>query len=119
MRGMHPAAPRLRLGLPAAGPGAPGVVGGPPWSSSPAQWFLSIMLMSPPHTGLVDRVQHVSKVAADPGLLRPLRLLAPTGRSTSTGQPCNSRPILLDHILVHELAHLHRPDHSPEFWRLI
>lgn len=27
-------------------------------------------------------------------------------------------PDLVDYIRVHELAHLHRPDHSPEFWRL-
>jgi predicted metal-dependent hydrolase len=28
-------------------------------------------------------------------------------------------PDLVDYVLAHELAHLHRPDHSPEFWRLV
>jgi predicted metal-dependent hydrolase len=28
-------------------------------------------------------------------------------------------PTLIDYILVHELAHLHRPDHGPEFWRIV
>jgi predicted metal-dependent hydrolase len=28
-------------------------------------------------------------------------------------------PDLVDYVLVHELAHLLRHDHSPEFWRLV
>ncbi len=28
-------------------------------------------------------------------------------------------PDLVDYVLAHELAHLHRPDHSPAFWRLV
>ncbi len=28
-------------------------------------------------------------------------------------------PDLVDYVLVHELAHLRRHDHSPEFWRLV
>ncbi|MEV0974985.1 M48 family metallopeptidase [Microtetraspora glauca] len=28
-------------------------------------------------------------------------------------------PTLIDYVLVHELAHLRRPDHGPEFWRIV
>ncbi|WP_063819352.1 M48 family metallopeptidase [Herbidospora cretacea] len=28
-------------------------------------------------------------------------------------------PTLIDYVLVHELAHLQRPDHGPEFWRIV
>ena len=28
-------------------------------------------------------------------------------------------PDLVDYVLVHELAHLHRRDHGPEFWRIV
>lgn len=28
-------------------------------------------------------------------------------------------PTLIDYVLVHELAHLERPDHGPEFWRIV
>lgn len=28
-------------------------------------------------------------------------------------------PDLIDYVLAHELAHLHRPDHGSEFWRLV
>lgn len=28
-------------------------------------------------------------------------------------------PTLIDYVLVHELAHLHRSDHGPEFWRAV
>jgi predicted metal-dependent hydrolase len=28
-------------------------------------------------------------------------------------------PTLIDYVLVHELAHLDRPDHGPEFWRIV
>lgn len=28
-------------------------------------------------------------------------------------------PDLVDYVLVHELAHLRRPDHGPEFWHLV
>ncbi|MGH3220097.1 MAG: M48 family metallopeptidase [Streptosporangiaceae bacterium] len=28
-------------------------------------------------------------------------------------------PDLIDYVLVHELAHLRRPDHGPEFWRIV
>jgi predicted metal-dependent hydrolase len=28
-------------------------------------------------------------------------------------------PTLIDHVLVHEPAHVRRPDHGPEFWRIV
>lgn len=28
-------------------------------------------------------------------------------------------PDLIDYVLVHELAHLHRHDHAPEFWQIV
>ncbi|WP_214104591.1 M48 family metallopeptidase [Acrocarpospora catenulata] len=28
-------------------------------------------------------------------------------------------PSLIDYVLVHELAHLQRPDHGPDFWRIV
>jgi predicted metal-dependent hydrolase len=28
-------------------------------------------------------------------------------------------PDLVDYVLAHELGHVHRPDHGPEFWRIV
>ena len=42
----------------------------------------------------------------------------PAATSASTGRPCSSAT-LIDYVLVHELAHLERPDHGPEFWRIV
>jgi hypothetical protein len=40
-----------------------------------------------------------------------------TARSTSTGPTMQLPPDLADYVLVHELAHLRRRDHSQDFWR--
>ena len=39
--------------------------------------------------------------------------------STSTGSSCCSRREIIDYVVVHELSHLHAPDHGPGFWRRV
>jgi len=43
----------------------------------------------------------------------------PDGRVNIHWAAMQLPPDLVDYVLVHELAHLQRPDHTPEFWRLV
>ncbi|HET8658892.1 MAG TPA: M48 family metallopeptidase [Micromonosporaceae bacterium] len=43
---------------------------------------------------------------------------APTVASTSIGH-APSRPSLIDHVLVHELAHIDHSQHTPAFWATV
>jgi predicted metal-dependent hydrolase len=44
---------------------------------------------------------------------------SPGGRLNIHWATMQLPPTLIDYVLVHELAHLSRPDHGPEFWRLV
>lgn len=41
----------------------------------------------------------------------------PHGRIHLNWRLIHMPPALLDYVVVHELAHLHEPNHSPRFWR--
>ena len=41
----------------------------------------------------------------------------PHGRIHLNWRLIHMPPALLDYVVVHELAHLHEPNHSPHFWR--
>ena len=44
---------------------------------------------------------------------------SPDGRVNIHWAAMQLQPDLIDYVLVHELAHLHRLDHGPGFWRLV
>jgi predicted metal-dependent hydrolase len=44
---------------------------------------------------------------------------SPDGRLNIHWATMQLPPDLVDYVLAHELAHVHRPDHGPEFWRLV
>ncbi|MGJ6968045.1 M48 family metallopeptidase [Streptosporangium sp. G11] len=44
---------------------------------------------------------------------------SPTGHVDIHRATMRLPPDLVDYVLVHELAHLKRPDHSAEFWRIV
>lgn len=44
---------------------------------------------------------------------------SPNGRVNIHWATMQLPPDLIDYVLVHEVAHLHRSDHGPEFWRLV
>ena len=41
----------------------------------------------------------------------------PHGRVHLNWRLIHLPPALIDYVVVHELAHLHEPNHSPRFWR--
>jgi len=56
------------------------------------------------------------------GLGLPLGLSPPLGRFPEHQHPLGrppASPSLIDYILVHELAHLHETNHTPEFWAIV
>lgn len=43
----------------------------------------------------------------------------PSGRIRIHWAAMQLRPLLVEYVLVHELAHLREPHHGPDFWRLL
>jgi predicted metal-dependent hydrolase len=43
----------------------------------------------------------------------------PAGRIHLSWRLIHMPPALIDYVVVHELAHLHEPNHSPRFWRRV
>lgn len=75
---------------------------------------------------LKDRLLlYASKMAKQPSDIRVLELKHRWGSCSSKGVinfhwKCAMLPLsILDYVMVHELAHLQYPNHSPEFWRLV
>lgn len=65
------------------------------------------------------------RMEVDVARLRVLPLGYHWGSCTSTGTinihwaTMQVSPVLVDYVLVHELAHIRHPDHGPAFWRAV
>jgi predicted metal-dependent hydrolase len=78
------------------------------------------------HPWLTARVEPwAGRMAAPATDLRVLPLGYRWGSCTKDGRvnihwaAMQLSPDLVDYVLVHELAHLHQPDHGPQFWRIV
>lgn len=80
----------------------------------------------------IDLATRAAKLAAAYGLERPIEIVWSERQKTLWGSctPATGRVRIatrvapfpdwvLDYVIVHELAHLSRPDHSAAFWKLV
>jgi predicted metal-dependent hydrolase len=86
---------------------------------------------APTATGDEDLMQRAVTLAARFGLPAPGSIrwanqttrwgsATPLDRSVRVNRQLQTEPDwVLDYVIVHEIAHLEIPDHSPEFWELV
>lgn len=74
----------------------------------------------------IERIKHWSPmIGATPQRLQIRNQKTRWGSASSSGtlslnwRLIFARPEIIDYVIVHELCHFVRPDHSPEYWRLV